>query len=415
MINLLSDISLLVTTTSRKLISKIKWIFSLIVDACRAAINKVWTFYHSIESFIVSLIANSFILIYSLRQLVSLLAFGFILIYFKLWWWFIAYTLLLSIAIYFILKDKDKNDKDKEEDKDKQERITATLSTFIRWPVRIFLSLSFFFLSWHFSLLSKLGLSPYLQFNKVDNIFGMNSRVKPTPRASLDSQNERDSTSLPSPDPKITTNKNPLITRQKTDRVESNLVLLGSVYITETFSLPKPSQMTIIERKVTSVESGKFTISALSLTGTTKKPRALEFTNEGNLLSIRNTDGSGLNFTPPIKYYDFPLFPRKTWQEKTIETNIMTGYSRQHILSGTVGEWEIISVPAGTFEALKVSITTELVDIITGEKSDGTDVSWYVPEVGRSVKSITSSRKSSGDEQYQIIQLRSYKLGEKLR
>jgi len=47
-------------------------------------------------------------------------------------------------------------------------------------------------------------------------------------------------------------------------------------------------------------------------------------------------------------------------------------------------------------------------DLATGDKTSGTDTSWYVPDLGHSVKSITSSTNAEGKEQEQIIQLISY-------
>lgn len=194
------------------------------------------------------------------------------------------------------------------------------------------------------------------------------------------------------------------------DRVESNIVTLGSTYVTESFSIDKPERKTIVEKKIVAKDNEKLTVESTNIKSKSHKPRILEYTNDWNLLSSRNTDGSGSNFSPPIKYFDFPLYPGKKWQGKTTETNIKTGAIRQHSISAIVGEWETVSVPAGTFQGIKIIIETELIDSTTGEKTTGTDTSWYVPQVARSVKSITSSRNAEGKEQQQINQLISYKL-----
>jgi hypothetical protein len=47
-----------------------------------------------------------------------------------------------------------------------------------------------------------------------------------------------------------------------------------------------------------------------------------------------------------------------------------------------------------------------VLDPITGEKIKGTDISWYAPEVHRSVKSITTGK----DGKRQLIQLLRYEL-----
>lgn len=194
------------------------------------------------------------------------------------------------------------------------------------------------------------------------------------------------------------------------DHVQASVILPGSTYTMESFPLDKPDSKIVVERKVVASENGKITVSARNINSKSQKPRILEFTMDWNLMSSRNADGSGSNFAPSIKYFDFPLFSGKKWQEKATETNIKTRAVREHVISATVGDWEMISVPAGTFQGIKITLETELMDLATGEKTTGTDTSWYVPKVGRSVKSITSSRNTEGKEHQQIIQLISYKL-----
>jgi len=137
------------------------------------------------------------------------------------------------------------------------------------------------------------------------------------------------------------------------------------------------------------------------------KPRNLRFNREWNLISTRNAEnGGGLDYSPPLKYYDFPLYPGKTWQQTTTETDIKTGKTRTHTINGTVGEWEDVTVPAGTFHAIKVSLGTDVFNANTGEKINGTDTSWYVPEVHRSIKSIGIGK----DGKQQVIQLLQYEV-----
>jgi hypothetical protein len=73
-----------------------------------------------------------------------------------------------------------------------------------------------------------------------------------------------------------------------------------------------------------------------------------------------------------------------------------------------VGEWEEVSVAAGTFRALKMTTHTVLVDLATGQQSTGTDMSWYAPTVRRSVKSVITSRNFQGEQERQVIQLLQY-------
>src|SRR5262249_49431913 len=125
------------------------------------------------------------------------------------------------------------------------------------------------------------------------------------------------------------------------------------------------------ERKVIAIDEGKITVAAKNVKSKTGKARLLQFTSEGNLLSSRNPDGSGFDYSPPLQYFAFPLYPGKTWQQTSRETNIQTGAVREHTLSATVGDWEDIAVPVGTFRALKITLQTELRDRSTGGTSTG--------------------------------------------
>ena len=179
----------------------------------------------------------------------------------------------------------------------------------------------------------------------------------------------------------------------------------GDTYIIEYLNSDNPKLSYSTERKVLSVGEGKITIASKNINSKTGKARTLQFTSEWNLMSSRNPDGSGFDYSPPLKYFDFPLSPGKTWQQTSRETNIQTGAVREHTLSATVGDWEDISVPAGSFRALKITIQTELLDRATEQKSTGTDISWYAPYIRRSIKSEITSQNFQGQQERQLIQL----------
>jgi hypothetical protein len=193
--------------------------------------------------------------------------------------------------------------------------------------------------------------------------------------------------------------------------VSTCTVLLGATYVMESIQTEHPNARVITERKVISVENGKLTISQRNLGNVSAKPRILEFTKEWNLISSRNPDNSGSNYSPPIKYFQFPLYPGKTWQQRTTETSTTMDAVKEHFISGSVGDWEDVTVPAGTFRGIKVTTETEVAVLATGEKIRGIEDSWYVPEVGRSVKSVSLSRDKDGKEQHQTVQLLSYSPG----
>lgn len=189
------------------------------------------------------------------------------------------------------------------------------------------------------------------------------------------------------------------------DQALRPFVKVGDTYLYETRAVDNPESAVTTRRTVTSV-NGVIVLTAINTNNTNSKTRRLFFDGDWNLLRTRNADDSGLDYSPPLKYYDFPLFPGKTWHQVTSEKNIKNGAIRNHDITGTVGSWEAITVPAGTFRAIKVSLATVLVENDSGETIIGSDTSWYAPEVRRSVKSITTGK---GGKQ-QLIQLISYDL-----
>ena len=187
--------------------------------------------------------------------------------------------------------------------------------------------------------------------------------------------------------------------------ISAPLVQVGDSYIYESIDAYNIGPSITTKRTVTS-NSDKIILSVVNINSANAKTRNLYFNHEWNLIGTRNPDNSGLNYSPPLKYFDFPLYPGKAWQQTTTETNIKTGATRIHKISGIVGQLENVSVPAGTFRAIKISLQTELFDPTTSEKISGTDESWYVPEIRRSIKSLTTGK----DAKKRLTQLIQYEL-----
>ena len=187
-------------------------------------------------------------------------------------------------------------------------------------------------------------------------------------------------------------------------------IKLGDTYIIESLYPENPKLSTTTERTVLSVSGGTITVASRNIKSKTAKARILQFTSEWNLLSSRNADGSGFDYAPPLKYFEFPLYPGKTWRQMSREIDIKTGAVREHMFSAVAGDWEDIAVPAGTFRAIKITTHTELLDRATEQKSTGTDISWYAPDIRRSVKSVITSRNFQGQEERQIISMIQYDL-----
>lgn len=183
---------------------------------------------------------------------------------------------------------------------------------------------------------------------------------------------------------------------------------VGDSYLLESIDAAHPANNHKTKRVVSAVTGDGFDLSVVNLKSKTGKARTLTFDKGWNLIATRNADHSGYDYAPALKYYDFPLTPGKTWKQTSIETDNKTGATKKHVITGVVGGWEEISVPAGTFHALKVNLQTELYDPKSQQKTIGTDVSWYAPETKRSVKSDTSLTDARGNVERSSLQLIQY-------
>jgi len=224
--------------------------------------------------------------------------------------------------------------------------------------------------------------------------------VKLLPSASSPDKYEETSLPLPADQPVSTTTPNIIFIPNHA---------IGDTYVTEVVNPNDEKNNFKTERRVVSVAPGKIVVESKSISkkGTV---RVLEYTPEWNIIRSRNPNGEGSDFSPPLKYYEFPLSSGKKWQQTSVETNTKTGEKRTHTLSAAVDGWDTVTTPAGSFKGIKVITNTELLDHATGQKTIGSDTSWYVPELRRSVKSETWSQKPDGSKENQIIHLLNYKI-----
>lgn len=112
------------------------------------------------------------------------------------------------------------------------------------------------------------------------------------------------------------------------------------------------------------------------------------YTHDGNLLYRRSNDGLERTYEPFVPLYTFPLEPGKSWQAK-YKMSRSDGRIVDYDMSVTVVGWESVTVPAGTFKAMKLSSTNWYRRIDPGASGSGKIVMsrWYAPEVKRFVKS----------------------------
>lgn len=161
------------------------------------------------------------------------------------------------------------------------------------------------------------------------------------------------------------------------------------------------------ERIVQSIDGGRVVTSVRTLKN--NYTRTIEYDGQWGVLAIRLANGATTTYAPALPYLQFPVSPGQRWQARIAETRA-DGTQRVHEVRAVVEEWESVSVPAGQFDALRIVLND---DISEGGVlvSQGQDVSWYVPEVRRSVKTEeTSLTPNTGERRRRTIELVEYTL-----
>lgn len=192
------------------------------------------------------------------------------------------------------------------------------------------------------------------------------------------------------------------------EQLESPQLRVGDTYVFESRNITEPGLTYTAERKVIGVDRDTVnTTMRILKNGYTWH---VNYDRQWNVISSRSQAGDGSDHSPPVRYFDFPLYTGKTWSASSEERNVKTGKTRIHKMRGVIGGWEEITVPAGQFRGLRVTLHTEFEDesgLVSAE-----DVSWYVPEIKRSVLSrITSLNHRTQERREQEIALLSYQFG----
>ena len=232
------------------------------------------------------------------------------------------------------------------------------------------------------------------------------SQVKDENNISKDRISGEDS--LPSPAPitmTATTAQVPTSDATTEQSVGAPAIMLGDSYTFEVENTLDRELSYVATRKITAIDGDRLTVLTTNLKSS--RERTTYYDRAWGYLGSGSGVNDGVSFSPSLKYYDFPLSVGKKWTAQSIETDKKTGHQRQHTIIGTVEGWEKVQVPAGKFEALKIVIKTVVKD--DDKISPGTDVSWYVPALRRSVKSeLTGLDVSTGREEKKIVRLLSY-------
>jgi hypothetical protein len=107
-----------------------------------------------------------------------------------------------------------------------------------------------------------------------------------------------------------------------------------------------------------------------------------------NILSYRSLSeesAPATNYSKPLTLFPFPLTPGKTWKEEVKWQVPDLSLPGKTEVAGKLGNWEDVTVPAGTFHAIHGEVSNRVI----GREGAHDQISisyWYAPKVNRFVK-----------------------------
>lgn len=189
------------------------------------------------------------------------------------------------------------------------------------------------------------------------------------------------------------------------DSIDLPVLSVGDCYVFDVENVSDSKLNYTLIRTITAIDGSRITVETHNEQYFRKRKTFYDL-NLGYLGS-ESADKDVISFSPPLKYFDFPLTVGKKWTAASVETAQKTGRKRYFTIHGTIEGWEKVKVPAGEFDALKIILKTDIKDGDT--VSTGTDISWYVPSLHRSVRTELIGRDAaSGKEEKKILRLTSY-------
>lgn len=112
----------------------------------------------------------------------------------------------------------------------------------------------------------------------------------------------------------------------------------------------------------------------------------------GDLVRLERADGSSVAFEPPMRMLPFPLRPGERFRQTLVARESDGSLPRRVIVTGYVGGWETVKVPAGDFRALRVVRDSFLGDQrFYRTETTRKEVDWYAPSIGAVVRSQEDS------------------------
>lgn len=189
-------------------------------------------------------------------------------------------------------------------------------------------------------------------------------------------------------------------------RIEKPDIKIGQRWTYNYIDAWKKELQRIDEMKIVAVDNQRIEVRVTDLL-TNKERGTVEFTRDWNPTKI--TDGR--RFSPFREVFQFPLEIGKSWENESTLPSIDGGTFNYRASIRNVG-WEQITVPAGSFDAVKVVVEGRYQLSVNSAWRNGPyrRTTWYSPEARAAVKWIYEDWNGARPWSKDIYELTSYKL-----
>lgn len=170
----------------------------------------------------------------------------------------------------------------------------------------------------------------------------------------------------------------------------------GTAFVFRTFNAynrePRATVTQRFDAHGSRVEGMDYQDAGLGGFGTPRAPIVNRVHNPaGDLVALERADGSRITYDPPLRVLPFPLQPGTRFSQR-VTAHEPGVPARRVVLSGRVGGWETVRVPAGEFRALRVVRDLWLGDFdFYKTETRRLEIDWYSPELGAVVRSSEDS------------------------
>jgi hypothetical protein len=150
-----------------------------------------------------------------------------------------------------------------------------------------------------------------------------------------------------------------------------------------------------VRYRVDATDAERMTVTVTPDAPSLGSPSTRRYTLGGNWLRhpvINHDQPVDYEFSPAFPAYEMPLDTGKTWSVRVNATEPVSGRRASVRVDGAVTGNERITVPAGTFDTIKVRRYV-FADDAEGFRQPTTivETDWYAPALGRAVRSETKS------------------------